>query len=1051
MGLLGAFTVLLTVFSHPRDSQQPPDPEKANGDRFHAGKRNGPVVFARNSGADNNDLNTNSTTRRDERRTSQSPIQPQDEPGTSSDDITLSGLSLYSRIKSYVWPSDEQGNDIESIVPNYRWTPIVSGIVIPFSILLEIPGLTERWYIRTENHKTVETRKNPIVLEVGLAFSIACALIANVALVLRFLEKRVQTVTLICIIFLTVHDVINIVAVTVFGVEHRFDDGFTYGEAFWMTLCSTVASTVTNVSLIVDLIRTPDFARRGAGLTRKQRSLMIIVIVLLVYIAFGALINSILLHQTFINGLYFSVVSIETIGFGDIVPHSTGARVWTCCYVVCGVVNIGVAIAMCRETVLEGLEIGYRRRMRDMRQRRREARRFRRWEARWTRAVEFRLREAGLPVWVSEKDERERGDDGPGVRFLGLGLIPVPTPVPLLERLGASLRRSSTNNSVETRLAAGRHRGMHLNVNALTNAQLEEAALEAGVPLEMFLDLGERRREGGDGEGHGLDGRDVQENGGIVPALAQTHAQHAFRENIMSGWPSHPQTPTHAQIGRMAAMVTKFAVSVAGRHAHASGLPPPDVTAAAEGVAGSGNDSGDDEGSSQPQRPPTSTSHAQGESGINGENNGRQGEHGHRGHLLDIKKHPAGKWLKDFSRGATQRSGWTYERVRTEMEAEEKRAYYVKLTIAWVLFFLFWSIGSGVFSATEGWPYGSAMYFCFLAFVTTGYGDFAPVTPAGRSIFVVWALFGVGTLTIVVSVLQEAGSSRYKSALHSNVFDKAVVKYRKRQLQEGKQRPRPVIAQHAHSGSRQETRESEVDTRGTSGQAGPFHEANDEEKAQRTAERLQESREIAQRELEALPGEIVRSARTFQHYMQFFVSGAADGVNPFEEQGVEGQSGGPVVPPDMRRLLDELAEMEHINERVKSEILQDEDARKTLFMLSLERSLKKMVTSAEKALSALADRDALASLAAAQKATTEPGPNEVPSRPESPGGSDPGSSSALPRTQSQPPTPYVYRRRVQHAPTTRQRRDVDDADGMTSLSDLENVSSAASSMTTGPR
>lgn len=125
--------------------------------------------------------------------------------GNSSDDVTLLGTSLYSRLKSYLWPTDDKNPDLDSLVPNYRWTPIISGIVIPFSILLEIPGLTERWYIRTEGGKTVETRKNPVVLEIGLGISIACGLIANVALVLRFLEKRVQTVTLLCIVFLTTH------------------------------------------------------------------------------------------------------------------------------------------------------------------------------------------------------------------------------------------------------------------------------------------------------------------------------------------------------------------------------------------------------------------------------------------------------------------------------------------------------------------------------------------------------------------------------------------------------------------------------------------------------------------------------------------------------------------------------------------------------------------------------------------------------------------------------------------------------------------------------
>lgn len=58
-------------------------------------------------------------------------------------------------------------------------------------------------------------------------------------------------------------DVINIICVIIFGVEHRFDDGFIYGQAFWMTVCSTSVSSFTNVTLIVDLIRTPEFATSG--------------------------------------------------------------------------------------------------------------------------------------------------------------------------------------------------------------------------------------------------------------------------------------------------------------------------------------------------------------------------------------------------------------------------------------------------------------------------------------------------------------------------------------------------------------------------------------------------------------------------------------------------------------------------------------------------------------------------------------------------------------------------------------------------------------------
>ena len=31
----------------------------------------------------------------------------------------------------------------EGVEPKFRWTPILSGLIVPFSILLEIPGLTE--------------------------------------------------------------------------------------------------------------------------------------------------------------------------------------------------------------------------------------------------------------------------------------------------------------------------------------------------------------------------------------------------------------------------------------------------------------------------------------------------------------------------------------------------------------------------------------------------------------------------------------------------------------------------------------------------------------------------------------------------------------------------------------------------------------------------------------------------------------------------------------------------------------------------------------------
>jgi hypothetical protein len=114
-----------------------------------------------------------------------------------------SPLTWWARFKEFLHPKDK--DDIDDFIPNYRHTPIISGICIPFSILLEIPGLTEQWYVRTDQNETVETRKNSAILDVGMALSMACAVAANWFIIMRFLEKRVKTMTIACICFLTAH------------------------------------------------------------------------------------------------------------------------------------------------------------------------------------------------------------------------------------------------------------------------------------------------------------------------------------------------------------------------------------------------------------------------------------------------------------------------------------------------------------------------------------------------------------------------------------------------------------------------------------------------------------------------------------------------------------------------------------------------------------------------------------------------------------------------------------------------------------------------------
>lgn len=147
---------------------------------------------------------------------------------------SLSGLSLFStasidlryrsrsgppqwwiKLKAFLYPPDPQKDPSgSSFIPNYRYTPIFSAVIIPFSILLEIPGLTGNWYIKTIDNQTVEKRSNPVLLDVALGISMGCALVANVALIVRFLEKNVKLMTIVCVVFLTLHGESNLFILT---------------------------------------------------------------------------------------------------------------------------------------------------------------------------------------------------------------------------------------------------------------------------------------------------------------------------------------------------------------------------------------------------------------------------------------------------------------------------------------------------------------------------------------------------------------------------------------------------------------------------------------------------------------------------------------------------------------------------------------------------------------------------------------------------------------------------------------------------------------------
>ncbi|KAB5515665.1 hypothetical protein GE09DRAFT_1231200 [Coniochaeta sp. 2T2.1] len=93
--------------------------------------------------------------------------------------------------------------------------------------------------------------------------------------------------------------------------------------------------------------------------------------------------------------------------------------------------------------------------------------------------------------------------------------------------------------------------------------------------------------------------------------------------------------------------------------------------------------------------------------------------------------------------------------MRKIQDAASRRCRWVDMGVSTGTWLALWLAGARVFEACEaryqGWTYFDAFYFAFVSFTTIGYGDETPVSNAGRSFWVFWALLALPTMTVLIS------------------------------------------------------------------------------------------------------------------------------------------------------------------------------------------------------------------------------------------------------------------------------------------------------------
>jgi potassium channel subfamily K len=167
-------------------------------------------------------------------------------------------------------------------------------------------------------------------------------------------------------------------------------------------------------------------------------------------------------------------------------------------------------------------------------------------------------------------------------------------------------------------------------------------------------------------------------------------------------------------------------------------------------------------------------------------------------------------------------------------------------------------------------------------------------------------------------VVVDAFSNKYKSVFSLHSFDNAVRQYRRRKVTQLTITPSIAPSNQALSGI------GLYVTSSPQGSSAALPEPEDPETAS------QRSR-LAREHLENLPSEILEQARELEERVQYFASLSQGNERAPEDDGMP-------IPPSLQKLMKDISIIQGVSERVRAEVFGDEEARQTLFMLSVEGS-----------------------------------------------------------------------------------------------------------------
>ncbi|KAK5652733.1 hypothetical protein OQA88_9586 [Cercophora sp. LCS_1] len=281
-----------------------------------------------------------------------------------------SGERVDEHVRVVEGGSDKTPNNIDNerhphLNPSRWWFassafPLIAGTLGPVASAFSICALVKPWrqfYPPGVDIDTATYIPDPIWLTILNGIQLAIAVISNMALLLNMTRRLrfaiAQPVTIIGWYISSVL-LIGLVATADGPLVLQPEEEYIWSQAWYYAMYSSILYFVVASLMVVTFLGaqtghyTKDFI-----LTSSQRTLMLQTIMFLVYLLLGALAFSNIEGWNYLDAVYWSAVTLFTVGFGDFYATTTLGRALLMPFSLVGIISLGLVIGSIRSLVLE--------------------------------------------------------------------------------------------------------------------------------------------------------------------------------------------------------------------------------------------------------------------------------------------------------------------------------------------------------------------------------------------------------------------------------------------------------------------------------------------------------------------------------------------------------------------------------------------------------------------------------------------------------------------------------------------------------------------------